>query len=241
VIPAFDAVGAAATVTFTHEAWEHVHSELDRRYPGEKIVGWYHSHPGFGIFLSREDMFIHENFFSEWWQVAYVVDPLAGEEGIFGWRDGTVQELHRRDTRRPALGSATPAGSDRRAVGVPKALGMLALLIGAVLAVSLVASAWTDESVAPATPATAASATTEPVDPEPKPPAHRDERESSPPEREPEPEVAPPPPAPPTPTTTAEANVPSAGAKGAARPSRAKCEALLDSSSLPAVCSYIIE
>src|SRR5712675_1002427 len=46
--------GAAAShgsthVTFTQETWNHIHQSLERNYPKLQIVGWYHSHPGFGV------------------------------------------------------------------------------------------------------------------------------------------------------------------------------------------------
>lgn len=71
-----------AQVTFTHDTWNHIHSELDK-HPDRKILGWYHTHGGFGIFLSEMDTFIHENFFTEPHHFAYVYDPLAGTEGFF--------------------------------------------------------------------------------------------------------------------------------------------------------------
>src|SRR2546425_249357 len=36
-------------VTFTQETWAHIYALKDKQFPDEKIVGWYHSHPGFGI------------------------------------------------------------------------------------------------------------------------------------------------------------------------------------------------
>ena len=80
-------------VTFTQDAWAHIYSVKDREYPEKRIVGWYHSHPGFGIFLSQQDLFIHENFFSSPAQVAWVYDPHSDEEGCFGWVDGKVKRL----------------------------------------------------------------------------------------------------------------------------------------------------
>lgn len=85
-IPALAADEQRATLTFTQDAWEHIHRVLDTEYPGERIVGWYHSHPGFGIFLSSHDLFIHRNFFSGRSQIAVVVDPIKCEEGVFAWR-----------------------------------------------------------------------------------------------------------------------------------------------------------
>jgi proteasome lid subunit RPN8/RPN11 len=77
-----------AEVTFTHESWAQINKEMDTRYTDKRIVGWYHSHPDFGIFLSDRDCFIQENFFSGPGQVAFVVDPVRKLEGVFAWRGG---------------------------------------------------------------------------------------------------------------------------------------------------------
>ncbi len=82
----------AGSVTFTSETWDYIHDELAKKYPDKRIVGWYHTHPGFGIFLSNMDFFIHENFFSIKWQPAYVFDPQAETEGFFFWHNGDLQQ-----------------------------------------------------------------------------------------------------------------------------------------------------
>jgi len=82
------AVGKQTQVTITSETWTQMHETLDRDYPGMKIVGWYHTHPGFAIFLSGMDLFIQENFFNQPWHVASVHDPHSGDEGVFVWRMG---------------------------------------------------------------------------------------------------------------------------------------------------------
>ena len=83
----------SGSVTFTSETWDFIHEELAAKCPGRIIVGWYHTHPGFGIFLSNMDAFIHENFFSFPWEPAYVFDPQAETDGFF-FKVGTelVQE-----------------------------------------------------------------------------------------------------------------------------------------------------
>ncbi|MBM3296703.1 MAG: LysM peptidoglycan-binding domain-containing protein [Candidatus Aminicenantes bacterium] len=83
----------AGQVTFTHETWDHVQRVLAEEHPGLKVVGWYHSHPGYGLFLSQQDEFIHGQFFSLPWQVAFVVDPVAGEDGFFVWRQGKPERM----------------------------------------------------------------------------------------------------------------------------------------------------
>jgi proteasome lid subunit RPN8/RPN11 len=88
-----NATQGGAHVTFTQDTWEHIYKIKDREYPDERIVGWYHSHPGFGVFLSDHDTFIHKNFFSSEQQVAWVYDPHSDEEGCFGWRDGRIERM----------------------------------------------------------------------------------------------------------------------------------------------------
>jgi len=82
-----------AHVTFTQDTWEHIYQVKDKEYPNQRIVGWYHSHPGFGVFLSDHDAFIHKNFFASPGQVAWVYDPHSDEEGCFGWMDGRIERL----------------------------------------------------------------------------------------------------------------------------------------------------
>jgi proteasome lid subunit RPN8/RPN11 len=82
-----------AEVTFTHQSWAQINKEMDSRFADERIVGWYHSHPDFGIFLSERDCFIHEHFFSGPGQIAYVIDPVRDLEGVFAWRNGKPAPL----------------------------------------------------------------------------------------------------------------------------------------------------
>lgn len=77
-----------AEVTFTHESWAKINEEMDSKFDDKRIVGWYHSHPDFGIFLSERDCFIHEHFFGGPGQVAFVVDPVRQLEGVFAWKNG---------------------------------------------------------------------------------------------------------------------------------------------------------
>ena len=84
---------SASTLTFTHETWDYVHSEHESKYPDQKIVGWQHTHPNYGIFLSNYDLFIHENFFNLPFQVAYVIDPIQNLRGFFQWKNGKIEKL----------------------------------------------------------------------------------------------------------------------------------------------------
>jgi proteasome lid subunit RPN8/RPN11 len=84
---------SASTLTFTHETWDFVHREHARLHPDLKILGWQHTHPNYGIFLSNYDMFIQENFFNLPFHVAYVTDPKRNQRGFFQWKNGKVEKL----------------------------------------------------------------------------------------------------------------------------------------------------
>lgn len=84
---------SAATLTFTHKTWEYVHQVREQEFPDKKIIGWQHTHPGYGIFLSGYDMFIQKNFFNMPFQTAYVIDPVADKRGFFQWKGNDVEKL----------------------------------------------------------------------------------------------------------------------------------------------------
>jgi len=71
-----------AHVTYTQETWDKIYEVKDRDYPKLKILGWYHSHPGFGVEFSDMDMFIQRNFFSGPAQLALVLDPVSGDQAV---------------------------------------------------------------------------------------------------------------------------------------------------------------
>ncbi len=84
---------SASTLTFTHETWDYVHKQHDILYPNKKIIGWQHTHPNYGIFLSNYDLFIQDNFFNMPFQVAYVIDPIQNLRGFFQWKNGKTEKL----------------------------------------------------------------------------------------------------------------------------------------------------
>jgi proteasome lid subunit RPN8/RPN11 len=73
---------ASTHVTFTQETWNLIHRSLERDFPDLRIVGWYHTHPGFGVEFSEMDLFIQRNFFPGATHLALVTDPLNGDVAI---------------------------------------------------------------------------------------------------------------------------------------------------------------
>jgi proteasome lid subunit RPN8/RPN11 len=89
-IPAQHYVNTSASFRFTVESWAGITREKEKRYNDRPVLGWHHTHPRYGIFLSGTDMFTHSNFFNMPWHVAMVVDPVRDEMGFFQWKHKRV-------------------------------------------------------------------------------------------------------------------------------------------------------
>ena len=70
-------------LTFTQDSLVDLHAEMEEHFPDRQIVGWYHTHPRMGVFLSHYDTWMHANFFPEPWQVALVIEPHSDIGGFF--------------------------------------------------------------------------------------------------------------------------------------------------------------
>lgn len=93
VLPGEHMEQGPAHLTFTGDSQIAMHNHLENHLPGKVILGWYHTHPRMGVFLSQWDVWLHQNFFPEDWQVALVVEPHNSEGGFFFRNeDGTLDQ-----------------------------------------------------------------------------------------------------------------------------------------------------
>jgi proteasome lid subunit RPN8/RPN11 len=117
-LPATSATGSRISLTFTQEAWSEMLGALESRLPGGEVLGWYHTHPGLGVFLSAQDLFIQRSFFTAPHHVALVIDPRR-----FAWTPFLWEQEELRPARRlmiyaqegesfPQLAAALPEGPD---------------------------------------------------------------------------------------------------------------------------------
>ncbi|KXK13200.1 MAG: Mov34/MPN/PAD-1 family protein [Chloroflexi bacterium OLB14] len=77
---------AHTNVEISDKEWIRINSiiEKDPRYRlRSTAVGWYHSHPNFGIFMSGIDENTQLSHFNLEWQIAIVVDPVRIDIGCF--------------------------------------------------------------------------------------------------------------------------------------------------------------
>lgn len=82
-------------VTYTHQTWQKIYKVKDAEYPDLAILGWYHTHPGFGVQFSEMDLFIQRNFFPGESQFALVIDPIRSDEAIVANSSGRVEYVSR--------------------------------------------------------------------------------------------------------------------------------------------------
>lgn len=110
----------SVSLHFTHESWRRLEDRLATTYIGKVLVGWYHSHPRMNVFLSRDDLSIHERRFGEPWKSALVLEPQKHFGGFFCWRGGRLNtqvpvdfyELLRDETRKTVVAWENYTGVD---------------------------------------------------------------------------------------------------------------------------------
>ena len=90
-LPAQHTEGNIAELRFTQASWATLHRQ-QTDYPGMKVTGWYHTHPGFGAFFSSHDIFTHRAFFRLQHQLGVVYDPLKRSIRCYYWSSRTLVE-----------------------------------------------------------------------------------------------------------------------------------------------------
>lgn len=95
---------SVAELRYTFESWQAHRALMREKFPGKRVVGWYHTHlltlpvvrrqdhhdmGETALFFSRDDVFTHRQFFRDEWYVAMVLDQ-KGECIFFQWRGGEI-------------------------------------------------------------------------------------------------------------------------------------------------------
>lgn len=90
-----DCKSSRGHVVIESSTYEYVWKEFDQ---GEDIVivGWYHSHPDIGIFLSGTDERNMKLYHYKPYQIAIVIDPIRNLRGAFAWQNGALKRLGNR-------------------------------------------------------------------------------------------------------------------------------------------------
>lgn len=90
ITPIQGAHSTRTNVALSHASWAATWSSLPA---SAQVVGWYHSHPGHGIFFSATDRQTQRLYFKQPWEIGFVLDPLHGKHGAFASAGCTVCDV----------------------------------------------------------------------------------------------------------------------------------------------------
>lgn len=82
------------SVRFDRDGFEGLFNNLENLRYDYVIVGWYHSHPGLGCFLSSKDIETQRRMFNMPFHTAFVVDPVKKEMKAYKLKDGGYLEVN---------------------------------------------------------------------------------------------------------------------------------------------------
>jgi len=80
-------------VRMDRQAWPRIWAATAERNRDLAIVGWYHSHPGHGVYLSETDRRTQAAWFRRLDYIALVVDPVGKRMGVFCGPSGVPAEI----------------------------------------------------------------------------------------------------------------------------------------------------
>ena len=69
--------------TITGQSWKYISEEIEKYFAGLEVVGWMHSRPSFGAFVTSRDEAYHKKVFGGKNQVFFVVDPADRQDRFY--------------------------------------------------------------------------------------------------------------------------------------------------------------
>jgi proteasome lid subunit RPN8/RPN11 len=78
-----DLDASSTRVRFRRDGFEKLFASMDDVGFDHIVTGWYHSHPGHGIFMSPTDVDTQKGMFSSSFHRAVVIDPINKEIGAY--------------------------------------------------------------------------------------------------------------------------------------------------------------
>lgn len=69
--------------TITGQSWKYISEEVEKYFPDLEIVGWMHSRPSFGAFVTSRDEAYHKKVFGGKNKVFFVVDPADRQDRFY--------------------------------------------------------------------------------------------------------------------------------------------------------------
>jgi len=82
---------ADGKIVFDDEIWKFVWAAMAQNFPTLRVVGWYVIYPGHSGAMLDNERAIHEKYFEQKWQVAYMYDPHDRRQRVFSGPPGAVK------------------------------------------------------------------------------------------------------------------------------------------------------
>ena len=86
-----DCISSRANVVIQSSTYDRTWNYVERDKLA--VVGWYHTHPNIGIFLSSTDITTCMMYYRKPYQIAIVIDPIRDHRGVFGWSNEKSEHL----------------------------------------------------------------------------------------------------------------------------------------------------
>ena len=112
-IAAHNPSASSTHLQFLPESWKPIWDMLYSD-PSLRIVGWYHTHPRLGVFLSGTDLRTQRLYFSAPWQIAIVIDPVSKEIGYFFGSHGKKTPFTRRFSKKAYAPQQQPSCAEEK-------------------------------------------------------------------------------------------------------------------------------
>jgi LysM repeat protein len=80
----------AGGVSFTEKSFDYMQRVWEREYPDTLVLGWFCSHVDAGVQLSGYDKLVQDRWFTQPWQVAFIVDTIRNASLFHCRRDGNM-------------------------------------------------------------------------------------------------------------------------------------------------------
>ena len=78
-----DLIADSTHVRFDKDSMDALIDGIDAMEDDERVIGWYHSHLDYGVFMSETDVRTQHSMFGGSMGFALVIDPLRGEFAVF--------------------------------------------------------------------------------------------------------------------------------------------------------------
>jgi hypothetical protein len=141
MIPASSAQGPDHA-QLDHNAWAYIHSTMARYYTGLDILGWWVSRPGPDTHLDVLELQAAGEWFARPTQFGFVFDSAHRHAALYGWHDGTYTMIQEGPVPRRLTRPITSAGGAPQAAIATFALGVIAGVVGWLVAGQPGLSTW---------------------------------------------------------------------------------------------------